>query len=56
MTIYLENIIQYHGLRKSKHGYYRRSIRSGVLDNPVYCGKLAFSRRKNEKHLCGKGI
>ena len=21
----------------------------GVLDNPIYCGKLAFGRRKNEK-------
>lgn len=43
----------------NQHGYKKRqnnaldafaaSFIEGVLDNPIYCGKLAFGRRKNEK-------
>ena len=29
--------------------YYNPSFIKGVLDNPVYCGKIAFQRRKTEK-------
>ena len=33
--------------------YFRPSFIKGVLDNPVYCGKIAFQRRKVEK-IAGK--
>ncbi len=33
--------------------YFRPSFIKGVLDNPVYCGKIAFQRRKTEK-IAGK--
>ncbi len=33
--------------------YYNPSFIKGVLDNPIYCGKIAFQRRKTEK-LAGK--
>ena len=31
------------------------SFVNGVLDNPIYCGKVALGRRKNEKILNGTG-
>ena len=31
------------------NGRFFHIFRQGVLDNPIYCGKLAFGRRKNEK-------
>ena len=42
------------GYRKKKRqnntlDTFSSSFVKGVLDNPVYCGKLAFGRRKNEK-------
>ena len=45
----------------NKHGYKKKKRQNnttdiftthfikGVLDNPVYCGKIAFQRRKTEK-------
>jgi len=43
-----------HGYKKKKRqnntlDAFAASFIKGVLDNPVYCGKLAYGRRKNEK-------
>ena len=43
-----------HGYKKKKRqnntlDAFAASFLKGVLDNPVYCGKLAYGRRKNEK-------
>ncbi len=43
-----------HGYKKKKRqnntlDAFSSSFIKGVLDNPIYCGKLAFGRRKNEK-------
>lgn len=43
-----------HGYQKKKRqnntlDAFSSSFIKGVLDNPVYCGKLAYGRRKNEK-------
>ena len=43
-----------HGYKKKKRqnntlDAFAVSFIKGVLDNPIYCGKLAFGRRKNEK-------
>ena len=36
--------------RKGKwNGDFAASFVKGVIDNPVYCGKLAYGRRKTEK-------
>ena len=37
------------GRRQKAIEGFSTSFVKGVLDNPVYCGKLAFGRRKNEK-------
>lgn len=43
-----------HGYKKKKRqnntlDAFSSSFIKGVLDNPIYCGKLAFGRRRNEK-------
>ena len=43
-----------HGYKKKKRqnntlDAFAASFIKGVLDNPIYCGKLAYGRRKNEK-------
>ncbi len=50
ITTYLNN----HGYVKKKRqnnslDMFATSFVKGVLDNPIYCGKLAFGRRKTEK-------
>ena len=43
-----------HGYKKKKRqnntlDAFATSFIKGVLDNPIYCGKLAFGRRKTER-------
>lgn len=50
----IEREMNQYGCKKKKRqnnmlDAYDASFIKGVLDNPIYCGKLAFGRRKNEK-------
>lgn len=50
----LADYLNQHGYKKKKRqnntlDAFSSSFVKGVLDNPIYCGKLAYGRRKNEK-------